>query len=49
MLWALKDPAVWIALDTDRGWPADRYETWLTRAMQQSLLPSMGKRRSRAR
>ena len=49
ILWALKDPALWTALVTDRGWPADRYETWLARAMQQSLLPSPGIRRSRAR
>jgi AcrR family transcriptional regulator len=49
ILWALKDPALCTALVTDRGWPADRYETWLARAMQQSLLPSPGMRRSRAR
>jgi AcrR family transcriptional regulator len=49
IVWALKDPALWTGLVTDRGWPADRYETWLARAMQQSLLPSMGIRRSRAR
>jgi TetR/AcrR family transcriptional regulator, regulator of autoinduction and epiphytic fitness len=49
LLWALKDPALWTALVTDRGWPADRYQTWLARAMQQSLLPSQGKQRSRAR
>jgi hypothetical protein len=42
ILWALKDPALWTALVADRGWPADRYETWLARAMQQSLLPSSG-------
>jgi AcrR family transcriptional regulator len=49
LLWALTDPALWTALVTDRGWPADRYQTWLARAMQQSLLPSQGKHRSRAR
>jgi AcrR family transcriptional regulator len=49
ILWALKDPALWTALVTDRGWPAGRYETWLARAMQQSLLPPTGTRRSRAR
>jgi AcrR family transcriptional regulator len=40
ILWALKDPALWTALVTDRGWPADRYQAWLAHAMQQSLLPS---------
>ncbi len=49
ILWALKDPTLWTALVTDRGWPAERYETWLARAMQHSLLPSPGMRRSRAR
>ncbi len=39
ILWTLKDPAWWTALVTDRGWPADRYEMWLARAMQQSLIP----------
>jgi AcrR family transcriptional regulator len=49
ILWALKDPALWTALVTDRGWPADRYETWLASAMQQSLLPPMRSRRTSAR
>src|SRR3979411_1340691 len=40
ILWVLKDPALWTALVADRRWPADRYETWLARAMQPSLLPS---------
>lgn len=49
VLWVLKDPALWTALVTDRGWPPDRYQTWLARAMQQALLPPPGTRRSRAR
>lgn len=40
VLWVLKDPALWTAFVTDRGWPVDRYEAWLARAMQLSLLPS---------
>jgi AcrR family transcriptional regulator len=49
ILWTLKDPALWTALVTDRGWAADRYETWLARAMRQSLLQPTGTRRSPAR
>jgi len=46
VLWVLKDPALWTALVTDRGWPADRYQAWLAGAMQDSMLPPPGKRRS---
>lgn len=49
ILWALKDPGLWTALVSDRGWTPDRYETWLARTMQQSLLPSTGTPRTRAR
>lgn len=40
VLWLLKDPALYTALAGDRGWPAKRYEAWLARAMQDSLLPA---------
>jgi AcrR family transcriptional regulator len=49
ILWMLKDPALWTALVTDRGWPAERYQAWLAGAMQDSLLPAPANRRSRAR
>lgn len=39
LLWTLNDPALWTDLVTDRGWPPDRYQTWLARTMQESLLP----------
>ena len=39
ILWLLKDPALYAALVGDRGWPAERYQAWLARAMQASLLP----------
>jgi hypothetical protein len=35
----LQRPSLWVALVTDRGWPPDRYQTWLARSMQESLLP----------
>ncbi len=44
VLWVLKDPALWTALVTDRGWSAERYQAWLARAMQESLLPSRSQR-----
>jgi hypothetical protein len=40
VLWLLKDPALYTALVGDRGWPAERYQVWLARAMQASLLPA---------
>jgi AcrR family transcriptional regulator len=40
VLWLLKDPALYTALVGDRGWPAERYQAWLARAMQTSLLPA---------
>lgn len=46
ILWMLKDPALWTALVTDRGWPAERYQAWLAGAMQDSLLPVPANRRS---
>ncbi len=46
LLWMLKDPALWTALVTDCGWPADRYQAWLAAAMQDSLLPAPANRRS---
>jgi hypothetical protein len=39
VLWLLKDPALYTALVADRGWPTERYQAWLARAMQASLLP----------
>ena len=39
LFWTFNDPALWTALVTDRGWPPDRYQTWLAHTMQQSLLP----------
>lgn len=44
VLWVLKDPALWTALVTNRGWSAERYQEWLGRTMQQSLLPSRSQR-----
>jgi AcrR family transcriptional regulator len=40
LLWLLKDPALYTALVGDRGWPAERYEAWLARVMQASLVPA---------
>ena len=40
VLWLLKDPALYTALVGDRGWSADRYQAWLARTMQASLLPA---------
>jgi AcrR family transcriptional regulator len=39
VLWLLKDPALYTALVGDQGWPTERYQAWLARAMQASLLP----------
>jgi AcrR family transcriptional regulator len=39
ILWLLKDPALYTALVGDRGWPPERYQAWLARTMQASLLP----------
>jgi AcrR family transcriptional regulator len=39
LLWTFNDPALWTDLVTDRGWPPDRYQTWLARTLQDSLLP----------
>src|SRR5262249_50626934 len=41
VLWLLKDPGLYTALVGDRGWPAERYQAWLARAMQASLLPAL--------
>jgi len=38
VLWLLKDPALFTALVGDRGWPAERYQAWLARTMQEALL-----------
>ena len=40
VLWLLKDPALYTALVRDRQWPADRYQAWLARTMQATLLPA---------
>ena len=40
VLWLLKDPTLYTALVGDRGWPAERYQAWLARTMQVSLLPA---------
>ena len=40
ILWLLKDPALSTALVGDRGWPPERYQAWLARTMQASLLPA---------
>jgi hypothetical protein len=39
LMWHWNDPALWTALVTDRGWPPDRFQAWLARSMQESLLP----------
>ena len=46
VLWLLKDPALYTALVGDRGWSADRYQAWLARNMQTSLLPARANRRT---
>jgi hypothetical protein len=40
VLWLLKDPAPHTTLVGDRGWRAERYQAWLARTMQASLLPA---------
>jgi TetR/AcrR family transcriptional regulator, regulator of autoinduction and epiphytic fitness len=49
VLWLLKDPALYTALIGDRGWPAGRYQAWLARTMQASLLPARASRQNPAR
>jgi hypothetical protein len=49
VLWLLKDPALYTALTGDRGWPAERYQAWLARAMQASLLPARASRQNPVR
>jgi AcrR family transcriptional regulator len=49
VLWALKDPALWTALVTERGWSPERYQAWLAHAMQDSLLPARANRRGQRR
>ena len=49
VLWLLKDPALYTALVGARGWPAERYQAWLARTMQASLLPVRASRQNRAR
>jgi AcrR family transcriptional regulator len=49
ILWMLKDPGLWTALVTDRGWPAERYQAWLAGAMKDALLPAPASRRSSGR
>ncbi len=39
LIWTFNDPALWTTLVTDRGWPPERYQSWLARTMQESLLP----------
>ena len=36
--WALTGPRLYLDLTTDRGWPPDRYETWLTRMLTANLI-----------
>ncbi len=36
--WALTGPRLYLDLTTGRGWPPDRYETWLTRMLTANLL-----------
>jgi AcrR family transcriptional regulator len=49
VLWLLKDSSLYTALVGDRGWPAERYQAWLARTMQTSLLPAPASRPNRAR
>jgi AcrR family transcriptional regulator len=39
LLWTFNDPTLWTNLVSDRGWPPDRYQSWLAHTMQQALLP----------
>jgi AcrR family transcriptional regulator len=49
LLWLLKDPALYTALVGDQGWPPERYQAWLARTMQASLLPTRASRQNPAR
>jgi AcrR family transcriptional regulator len=40
--WALTGPRLFLDLTTDRGWPPDRYEDWLTRMLTANLLTPVG-------
>jgi len=37
---ALASPGVYLLLTRDRGWSAERYESWLAAALQDALLPA---------
>ncbi|MDT0277940.1 TetR/AcrR family transcriptional regulator [Blastococcus goldschmidtiae] len=39
ILWTLTSPEVHHMLRVDSGWPPDRYERWLRRTLEDSLLP----------
>ncbi len=40
--WALTGPRLFLDLTTDRGWPPDRYEDWLTSMLTANLLTAGG-------
>jgi AcrR family transcriptional regulator len=39
VVWVLNDPSVYYTLVHRRGWTTERYEAWLTRALEAELLP----------
>ena len=42
ILFTLCSPDTFLALVDERGWPSERYERWLTRALQATLLEGHG-------
>lgn len=40
LMWVLNDPGLYHLLVNRRGWPVERFETWLTETMQGQFLPS---------
>lgn len=39
LMWVLNDPGLYHLLVNRRGWSPERFERWLSRAMQEQLLP----------
>ena len=38
-LWTLNDPALYLALVLEKGWPEDDYRRWLAHQMRSAVLP----------
>jgi len=39
ILWALSNEEIYRELVHERGWPPNRYETWIARTLKEQLLP----------